>query len=66
MTRELITGSIEENMNMALQQEQIMRDCGPLDPYYRMAKSNVKYYFDCAAALERGEKFLEYSHSERL
>ncbi|QIG69692.1 hypothetical protein EVB81_123 [Rhizobium phage RHph_I46] len=55
----MITGTIEENMKLALQQEQIMRDCGPMDPYYRIAKSNVEYYMDCAAALERGEQTIE-------
>jgi hypothetical protein len=57
--REIVTGTIEENMNMALQQEQIAIDCGIFDPYYPIAIRNVAYYLDCAAALERGEKDIE-------
>lgn len=57
--REIVTGTVEENMNMALQQEQIAFDCGPYDPYFRIAKVNVEYYLNCAAALERGEKDIE-------
>ncbi|QIG68058.1 hypothetical protein EVB55_123 [Rhizobium phage RHph_Y68] len=53
---QIITGTVEENFEMAVQQEQIMRDCGPMDPYYRIARANVAYYLDCAAALERGER----------
>lgn len=49
-----ITGTVKENFDYALQQEEIMRQCGPGDPYYRMAKANVEYYLDCAARLERG------------
>jgi hypothetical protein len=57
-----ITGTIEENMFLALQQEQIMRDCGPFDPYYRIAKSNVDYYLTCASLLEKGERYIIERH----
>jgi hypothetical protein len=51
---ETITGTIEENMKVALQEEEIMNRCGPSDPYYRIGKRNVEYYLECAARLERG------------
>ncbi|QGZ14067.1 hypothetical protein PP939_gp232 [Rhizobium phage RL38J1] len=65
-TVELIFGSINENMECALQQEEIMIACGPGDPYYRIAKANVEYYLKCAAALERGETHLEVKHADRF
>lgn len=58
MAAETITGTIEENLAMAMQQDEIMRQCGPLDPYYHIAKMNVEYYLNCAAALEKGEREL--------
>lgn len=53
--KQLITGTIEENIKEALKQEEILRCLSPLDPYVPMAKNNIEYYLNCAAALERGE-----------
>ena len=50
-----IHGSIKENMDMALQQEDILNRCPPCDPYCRIAKVNIEFYLDAAARLERGE-----------
>lgn len=52
---ELITGTIQENFNKAMQQERIAAACGNDGPYWRTARMNVNYYLNCAAALERGE-----------
>uniref|UniRef100_A0AAU8HYG1 Uncharacterized protein n=1 Tax=Rhizobium phage IG49 TaxID=3129228 RepID=A0AAU8HYG1_9CAUD len=53
--KETIRGTIQENLDMALREENMMNACGPFDPYYRIARANVNYYLECAAALERGE-----------
>lgn len=63
--KQRIYGTIEENMFYALQEEQHMINCGPLDPYYRSAKKNVEYYLECAAALERGEQEITVKPSMR-
>lgn len=56
---EKIFGSIADNFEQALLQEQLARDCGPGDPYTRIARANVEYYLACAAALERGETHIK-------
>lgn len=55
---EMITGTIEENMAEALKQDRLAEACGPHDPYYRVALMNVEYFLECAALLEKGEKFI--------
>ncbi|QIW87773.1 hypothetical protein Ab1vBOLIVR5_gp125 [Agrobacterium phage OLIVR5] len=57
--KETIYGTIQENLDVALLEEEFMKACGPFDPYYRIAKTNLNYYLECAAALERGETEIE-------
>ena len=66
MIVEQITGTVEENFNLALQEEDIIRHMSFTDPYRRIGKANVEYYLSCAAALERGEKTLNLSHKDRF
>lgn len=67
-TLELILGTAEENLAVALSQEEMLRSMDERDSYYTMAKVNVEYYLDCAALLERGEKLvpLKITYFEKL
>ncbi len=67
-SHEMIHGTAKENLDVALSQEEMLRSMDERDPYYTMAKVNVEYYLDCAALLERGEKFvpLKITYFEKL
>jgi hypothetical protein len=63
---EPLLGTAEDNLKQALQQEELMRQCGPGDPYYRVAMANRDWYLDAAARIERGEQTTDNPHAKRL
>ena len=63
---EPILGTKEENFNLAMKEQEILDHTHPSDPYHRIAKANVEYYLNCAAALERGECIIYTTHADRF
>lgn len=62
MTYYLLIGTVEGYLSEALAQEEIMLDLPIGDPYYRTAHRNFEFYLDCAALVERGEKFIPLNY----
>lgn len=51
---ERIRGTVKENFELALKEEEVLNNLSPIDPYRNMAIVNIEYYLNCAAELERG------------
>ncbi|QIG76537.1 hypothetical protein EVC27_012 [Rhizobium phage RHph_I1_6] len=64
--REAITGTAEENFAQAMIDAETLKYLPKTDPYYRMCQANIEYYLEAAARLERGEKYMDVKHSERI